>query len=86
MTLNCEEATLLVLRKDYDTITWYQQLKLSQHLLICKYCYRFMQQNKLMQKKATKLFEAPENILDLELSEEAKQKMETELANEGLKK
>jgi hypothetical protein len=86
MTLNCEEATLLVLRKDYDTIGWYQQIKISQHLLLCKYCRRFVQQNKLMQKKANKLFENPENVLDLELSEEAKQKMEANLATEGLKK
>lgn len=44
--VSCEHATALSSRKEDRGLSWYQNLQLRFHLLFCKYCRRFVRQNK----------------------------------------
>ncbi len=41
---NCKQATLLSIKKDEGSITFFERLKLSYHLLYCDPCRRFIDQ------------------------------------------
>jgi len=42
--ITCKEATFLISKKQQDKLSLGEQLKLKMHLLMCKYCQRFLNQ------------------------------------------
>lgn len=42
--INCQESTFLISKKQEDKLLLSEQLKLSLHLMFCKYCNRFSKQ------------------------------------------
>jgi hypothetical protein len=46
--INCDEATTICDKTQYGEVTFLDKVKLSFHLLICKYCKTYSKQNNLM--------------------------------------
>lgn len=80
--INCDEATTICDKSQYDEATLYDKIRLSFHLVMCKYCKKYTKQNHLMtdifNKYATtceasdKMPEKDKQELELRLKEELK--------------
>jgi len=46
--INCDEATAICDKSQYGEATIYDKIRLSYHLLVCKYCKTYSKQNNLM--------------------------------------
>ena len=46
--INCDEATAICDKSQYGEATFYDKIRLSFHLLVCKYCKTYSKQNNLM--------------------------------------
>lgn len=46
--INCDEATAICDKHQYDEASVFDKIKLSFHLLFCKYCKTYSKQNNLM--------------------------------------
>ncbi|MCB0697259.1 MAG: hypothetical protein KDC07_07835 [Chitinophagaceae bacterium] len=53
--ISCKEATYLVSKKEQGKITIAERIRLSLHLMICKFCKRFEKQNKIITEHAKRL-------------------------------
>ena len=68
LALTCKEATLLMELKDSNTISSFQKLRLTLHLLICKYCTIYKKKrafmNQLLQRNEKELNEVDNVTID----------------------
>ena len=46
--ISCDEATAICDKSQYGEATLYDKIRLSFHLLVCKYCKTYSKQNNLM--------------------------------------
>ncbi len=46
ITISCYDATYLISKKQEEKLLLTEQMKLSLHLMYCKYCNRFAKQTK----------------------------------------
>ena len=78
MKISCDEATKICDKSQYKEASFFDKIKLSFHLFLCKKCGKYSHQNNVMTKcyEKHKLFEtAKENCL----KEEEKKCMKEEL-------
>ncbi|MGZ3932480.1 MAG: hypothetical protein ACXVP0_14370, partial [Bacteroidia bacterium] len=68
-TFGCKDATFLITKSDYATLSFGEKFLLRFHKLICVYCRRFNEQN----KKIAALMKAPHKMGDFTLSGEKKE-------------
>lgn len=73
MMLSCDQATFFITKRDYQKLSCKENLQLNMHLMGCKLCRAFNQQNAIITQKLNALKEAPPKA---ELS--AKKKAEIE--------
>ena len=82
MNLSCDEATTICDKGQYGEITFWERIKLSWHIFICRKCGKYSEQNVFM----TKCYKKQSEIAKKEkccLSEDEKQCMEGELKENG---
>lgn len=48
--INCDDATLICDKKQYKEASFWERMKLSYHLLFCKNCRVYPEQNKIITK------------------------------------
>ena len=78
--LNCDTATLLITRSEFEKLSCTDQIKLKMHLAGCKFCRRFKKQSEFISyalKQAPPFTE--KGKLPLRLNEEQKQKMKEKM-------
>ena len=46
--LDCDHATFLITKSEFEKLGCVQKIQLKMHLAYCKFCRRFAQQNKII--------------------------------------
>lgn len=66
--LDCDHATYLVTRKEYDKLPCMKRMQLKMHLATCKLCRTFSKQSKIISDQIDAIKEADSVNYDLHLS------------------
>lgn len=82
--MNCDEATTICDKNQYGEASFIEKIRLTFHLVFCKYCKAYTRQNNLMTKLFGKyltpcdgsesLTEAEKKELEIKLKEELKKR------------
>lgn len=80
-TFGCKDATYLTVKGENAPLSFSEKMLLNFHLIICKYCRRFVTQN----HKITQLFRASYEKSGLTLSPDKKKAL-NQLITKNLKK
>lgn len=59
MMLSCDTATFYISKRDYQKLSCKENLQLKMHLMGCKLCRAFNEQNAIITKKLNMLKEEP---------------------------
>ena len=59
--INCEEATSICNKNQYKEASWWEKMKLSFHLFICKSCGQYSKQNATLTKVCNKHLDKDEH-------------------------
>ena len=78
MMLSCDNATFLMIKKDYQKLKCKENLQLNMHLMGCKFCRAFNKQNAIISEHLEKLKDIPPAF---KLSDEKKIEIEKALTN-----
>jgi len=74
--ISCHEATYLISKKQEDKLSLTEQMKLSLHLMYCKYCNRFAKQTKQITKSIKEMNKRiKKNSVKIKLTEEQKNRI-----------
>jgi hypothetical protein len=76
IVFNCEQATLLILKKNEHGLSLKEKLKLFYHLLFCDPCKRFGTQTLIIDDAVHKCSEHLSHFPSHTLPEESKKKMQ----------
>ena len=77
--LDCETATFLITKHEYDSLSCAEKAKLQIHLATCKFCRRFKKQSGFLSKINKENILPDKNNLRLHLSDDQKEKMKKKL-------
>ncbi len=77
--LNCDTATLLITRSEFEKLSCTDQIKLKMHLAGCKFCRRFKKQSEFISYALRHTPTFRENDLPLRLNDQQKQKMKEKM-------
>jgi hypothetical protein len=80
--INCDEATAICNKSQYNEATFIEKFKLSFHLFICKKCGMYSKQNTTVTKVCDKHLNKPQ--CDCKLTEQEKETLQQKI-NEQLK-
>ena len=58
LRLTCEEASLLISKKQETRLTWQERFRLRFHVSICEPCTRFAQQVRVLDASLSRFFKA----------------------------
>ncbi len=72
LMLSCDRATFLITKKEYQKLTCKENAQLKLHLMGCKFCRAFKDQNAILSDQLRTLVENPSRA---ELSEEKKKEI-----------
>lgn len=81
--INCDEATTICDKSQYEEASWFDRMRLTLHLALCKHCKKYTRQNSLM-THVYKRFATPCEGSD-QMPEKEKKDLEAKL-HEELKK
>ena len=70
--LDCNKATFLITKKEYQRLSCTERVKLKAHLMACKYCRLFAEQTKFISNELLSFKQIDINKLTLTLSAEQK--------------
>jgi len=73
--ISCEEATQLVVMKNGESLKFYDRMRLKVHLMMCKYCSRFEEQNRIIEEQIKKL----NTVSVTEMPDDAKLRIESKI-------
>lgn len=59
LMINCKEATELAVKKSQQKLSFIDWIRLQIHLFVCKYCRRFVVQNKLIDQAVHEIDQHP---------------------------
>jgi len=76
--ISCDEATTISDKKQYVEATLWERMKMSYHMLFCKNCKVYDQQNAIITKAIQKNLTA-DSIIDKKLSSEEKSKLQEKI-------
>ena len=79
---NCEQATLLSLKRDEGRITLTERARLSYHLLYCDVCRQFIKQSHLINQIGKGIGETLFQSPPFSLSTETKKSIQARIDNE----
>ncbi len=84
--LDCDQATYLITKSEFERLGCIQKMQLKMHLAYCKFCRRFAQQNKIISETLNDLKQIDSEHLHIHLSEKQQEKLkktiESEIAND----
>ena len=75
LMISCEDATQLVVMSSGEKLKFYDKMRLKAHLMMCKFCSRFEEQNRVIDQHIKKLNTIPA----VEMPKEAKSRIAEEL-------
>ena len=78
--LNCDTATLLITKGEFEKLSCREQLQLKMHLAGCKFCRRFKKQSEFISYALKQAAFPPKENLSLRLSEEQKQRIKEKMS------
>lgn len=66
--ISCDEATTISDQKQYNEAKFWDRIKMGIHVMMCKKCYIYDKQNKVLSKiiEVHKLTDKPESTLKVE--------------------
>ena len=73
--LNCETATLLITKSEFEELGCASKMKLKMHLAGCRFCRSFSEQSKVISKQFVDIKTIDPQKLRIHLSEEQKSKL-----------
>ncbi|HDO26801.1 MAG TPA: hypothetical protein ENH02_01665 [Bacteroidetes bacterium] len=73
--LDCDHATYLVTKRDYESLNCIQKMQLKLHLASCKFCRMFAEQNKIISETINDIKVVDREHLHVHLNEEQKSKL-----------
>jgi len=73
--LDCNKATLLITKGEFEQLGCVNKLKLKMHLASCKFCRNFAEQSKYISTRLNDLKSIDPNKLKLHLTDEQKNRM-----------
>ena len=76
MMLSCDKATFFITKRDYQKLSCKENMQLNMHLMGCKLCRAFNQQNAIITLKLNALKETPP---EAELSESKRHEIQQTL-------
>ena len=80
--ISCHEATFLISKKQEEKLSLTEQMKLSLHLMYCKYCNRFAKQTKEITKAIKEMNRRMQkNSVKITLTEEQKKRIKKAINN-----
>ena len=71
--INCEQATYLIDKEQYTSLSFKEKFDLNFHLMTCKFCRLYEVESHLINEKLTQVFTFDK--VELKLSEAQKKKM-----------
>ena len=77
--LNCDTATLLITRGEYEKLGCLEQLQLKMHLAGCKFCRRFKKQSEFISYALKQAALPQKEDLKLHLSDQQKENMKKKM-------
>lgn len=80
LSINCDEATTICDKSQYNEASLYDRIRLTLHLALCKHCKKYTRQNNLMTDVFTR-FATPCEGSD-QMPEDEKKDLETKLQKE----
>jgi len=75
LMLNCDSATLLVTKNEYEKLKCSERLRLKMHLASCKFCRRFKLQSEFISKNIQNISNPENKHLAHKLTTEQKQNL-----------
>ena len=79
----CEKATYYLTKKQYESLTFSENIKLQMHLIKCKYCRYFLDEQLLLSKSLASLDDKIErNEFSFNLNNEQREKLNLLIKNE----
>jgi len=80
--ISCYDATYLISKKQEEKLTLAEQMKLSLHLMYCKYCKRFAKQTKQITNSIKEMNrKMKKNSVKIKLTEEQKKRIAEAIRN-----
>ncbi|HIP47957.1 MAG TPA: hypothetical protein EYG92_03210 [Lutibacter sp.] len=76
--ISCDEATTISDKKQYVEASLWERMKMSYHMLFCKHCRVYDEQNSII-TKAIKKNITVDSFLDKKLSTEEKSKLQEKI-------
>ena len=82
--ISCYDATYLISKKQEEKLSLTEQMKLSLHLMYCKYCNRFAKQTKQITDSIKKMNKKmKDNSVKIKLTEEQKKRIADAMKSKG---
>ncbi len=79
---NCRQATLLLEKKEWVSLTFRESIELRIHLYGCSFCRLYGQQSRMINNMVQHLFKSTEYKLDDSFKAELQQRIDEELNKE----
>ncbi len=83
--LNCEKATLLITKNEYEQLGFVSRFKLKMHLASCKFCRNFSEQSKYITTRVQDVKAIDPAHLKIHLSPEQKTRIARAVEQETIK-
>ena len=82
--ISCYDATYLISKKQEEKLSLTEQMKLSLHLMYCKYCNRFAKQTKQITDSIKKMNKKmKDSSIKIKLTEEQKKRIADAMKSKG---
>ena len=77
--LDCEEATLLATRAEFEKVGCVKKIQMKMHIMSCKFCRAFMEQSRYITSQIKIMSTINEHDLEHHLTEEQKNRISKNL-------
>jgi hypothetical protein len=57
LMITCKDATQLVVKRNHETLSMWDRMRLKMHLSMCRFCSLFEKQNRIIDEQVAKLDE-----------------------------
>ena len=83
--LDCDKATLLLTKAEFEELGWVNRLKLKMHLASCKFCRNFSEQSNYISTQLNDFKSIDPQKLRLYLSDEQKNRLNKTVKEQSFK-
>jgi hypothetical protein len=83
--LDCDTATLLITKGEFEQLGWLDKIRLKMHLPSCKFCRNFSEQSKYITTQLNEMKSIDPKKLKLHLTDEQKSRLNKTLKEQSFK-